>query len=499
MFSCKLISEKTSPKKVRGFSLVEILGAVSVLAVLASIAFISVKDSVQAGQRAAAQRELQALNTSLQNFKSAGGVIPETTDPDIALSSMKEGVGVAGSHFIPTITDPPASIQIAGETLDLEYDPEEGFKYGKDNGGGFSSGGQEASGIAGASYPFDISNPSAVAAAIEELRGIHAEDPRAEEYLLAFKDAAKLGYLSFNDIDNLSNIYALPAESSFFGPPPLARRLPADIFAMRIDAYNSLLAQGTPEERATAAQKLRNDFGAMFWQQFSLTATGIFYSPAENMKGADWSKVNLTGTSWLSGGTSGIILKDVQGLSLQQFGPTNINTVGLKGINMTGYDTTGRTWHRAVLDQPVGFTGEQLNNLASISQLRLYNTGVSGYNPAEKNLSGFVFNNVTGINMASLQNAQLSGASFHAVDMTGFSAAGKNMNNVKMVNAIISADQLAAATSLQNMDLRGTGVTESALRNAGYNGSLSGTLFGPKPAAFSSSPWGGGNALNSPY
>jgi len=480
--------------------LVEILGAVSVLVVLATIAFVSVKDSVQAGQRAAAQRELQALNTSLQNFKSAGGVIPETTDPDIVLSAMKEGVGVAGSQFIPTVTDPPANIQIAGETLDLEYDPDEGFKYGKEGGGGLSSGGQDVSGIPGVSYPFDISNPAAVAAAIDELRSLHSEDPKKEEYLLALKDAAKLGYLSLADIDNLSNIYALPVENSFFSTPPLARRLPADIFSMRIDGYNALLDKGTPEERAAAAQRLQSDFSSMFWQQFYFLATGVFYSPAESMKGADWSKVNLSGTNWLSGGTSGFILQDVQGLSMQQFGATNINTVGFKGINMTGYNTTGRTWHRAVLDQPVGFTGDQLNNLTAVTQLRLYNTNVSGYNPAGKNLAGFVFNNVTGLNMTALQSAQLNWASLHAVDMTGFSATGKNMDNVKMVNATISANQLASAASLRNMDLRGTGVTESALRGAGYSGSLSGTLFGPTPAAFSSDPWGkSSNVLNYPY
>lgn len=502
-----------SRKKVSGFSLVEILGAVAVLATLASIAFISVKDSVQAGQKAAAQRQLQALNTSLQNFKSVGGVVPETTNPDAVLAAMGAGVGVAGSEFIPTISDPPSSLQIAGESFNLGYDPEGGFTYGKADGNGLAQGGQSISGIGGTTpaYPFDISDSSAVAAALDTLREMNLEDPEAEEYLAAFKDAAKLGYLSLDDIDGLSNIYALPAENSFFGAPPLATRLPADIFSMRIDGYNALLTQGTPAERDAAAQMLRNDFNSMYWRQFSLPASGIFYYPAESMRGADWSQVDLTGSNGLlSGGSSGIILKDVQGLNLQQFGTTDISTVGFKGINMTGYDTTGRNWHRVVLDQPVGFTGEQLNNLAAVTQLRLYNTDVSGYNPAGKNLSGFVFNNVTGLNMGALQSAQLSGASFHAVDMTGFSASGKNMDNVKMVNAVISASQLAAASSLQNMDLRGTGVTESSLREAGYSGSLSGTQFGltptsgltagGEPAAFSSNPWVGvGNVSNFAY
>lgn len=94
--------------------------------------------------------------------------------------------------------------------------------------------------------------------------------------------------------------------------------------------------------------------------------------------------------------------------------------------------------------------------------------------------------------------------------MTGFSTGGENTDNVKMVNATILANQLALASSLRNMDLRGTGVTESDLRAAGYRESISGTLFDPtptsgttwggEPAAFSSDPWGNhGNKLNFPY
>ena len=53
--------------------MVEILGASAIMITLAALALISVKDTLTAGQRSSAQRELQVLNTSLANFKSAGG------------------------------------------------------------------------------------------------------------------------------------------------------------------------------------------------------------------------------------------------------------------------------------------------------------------------------------------------------------------------------------------------------------------------------------------
>lgn len=59
----------------KGFSLVEILGAIAVVSTLAAVSVVSIKDTVQAGQKAGAQKELQHLNGALQNFRSAGGVM----------------------------------------------------------------------------------------------------------------------------------------------------------------------------------------------------------------------------------------------------------------------------------------------------------------------------------------------------------------------------------------------------------------------------------------
>jgi len=73
------------------FTLTEVLVAVSITAVIATLAIISSRDSILAGQRSAVQRELQALNTALINYKAAGGSIaPESaTTDEIALLSKE--------------------------------------------------------------------------------------------------------------------------------------------------------------------------------------------------------------------------------------------------------------------------------------------------------------------------------------------------------------------------------------------------------------------------
>lgn len=136
--------------------MVEILGAVAVVATIATVSVISVKDSVQAVQKASAQREVQTLNSALQSFKSAGGVIGETATVDEALQAIKDGVDLAGSEYAPLLAnEPQMEVNIAGETFDLAYDPEDGFSYVNGTGAGIGLGGGElgtASSGAGAGY-----------------------------------------------------------------------------------------------------------------------------------------------------------------------------------------------------------------------------------------------------------------------------------------------------------------------------------------------------------
>jgi type II secretory pathway pseudopilin PulG len=100
----------------RAFSLVEVLGAVAVLATLAAVSIVSIKDTVQAGQKASAQREIQALNAALQSFKSAGGVIPANATVDEVVQALKVGTDLAGRGYAPLTNDPSGEVQIAGAT-----------------------------------------------------------------------------------------------------------------------------------------------------------------------------------------------------------------------------------------------------------------------------------------------------------------------------------------------------------------------------------------------
>jgi len=86
--------------------LVEILGAVAVLATVATVSVISVKDSVQAGQKASAQKEIQNLNAALESFKSAGGVIPENATAAEAIGALQRGVDLSGSEYVPLVSVP---------------------------------------------------------------------------------------------------------------------------------------------------------------------------------------------------------------------------------------------------------------------------------------------------------------------------------------------------------------------------------------------------------
>jgi type II secretory pathway pseudopilin PulG len=126
----------------RAFSLVEILGAVAVTLTLATVSVVSIKDAVSAGQKAAAQRELQTLNTSLQNFLSAGGTIRPGANIVQALEDLQTGIELSGSEFSPLSDSPPMTLSIAGEAYDLTYDPEAGFGYVSASGEGLGLSGQ---------------------------------------------------------------------------------------------------------------------------------------------------------------------------------------------------------------------------------------------------------------------------------------------------------------------------------------------------------------------
>jgi type II secretory pathway pseudopilin PulG len=136
LVSLTLYMDTTSAnKKSLAFTMMEVLGATAVLATLATVSIVSIKGTVQAGQRSAVQRELQTLNTALQNFKSAGGVLSNDLNALDAVLELQKGTELAGGDFMPLASDPPEmNLFVAGEPFELQYDPEAGFTYLGENG-----------------------------------------------------------------------------------------------------------------------------------------------------------------------------------------------------------------------------------------------------------------------------------------------------------------------------------------------------------------------------
>jgi len=110
------------------------------------------------------QRELQQLNTALNNYEAAGGVIPDTADTNVqdALDALKDGVDLASTagDFTPLVTDPSLSVALDGESYNLDYTPGDGFSYVPSSGTGDSITGGGALGNPAGTYPFDITDPA---------------------------------------------------------------------------------------------------------------------------------------------------------------------------------------------------------------------------------------------------------------------------------------------------------------------------------------------------
>jgi len=181
----------------KGFSLLELLGAVTVTMAVASVVIISVRDTTLAGQRSAVQRELQALNTALHNYKSAGGIIPADLGPQDILALLRRGVKMEDSDYSPLVTDPELTKRIGNTDYDLRYSDDSGFSYVPEGEGPeFVQAGQEVGSLPEEGYAFDPSNVEEAQAALEYLQGLNPEDPEYGSLLEALNAAYAMGVLT---------------------------------------------------------------------------------------------------------------------------------------------------------------------------------------------------------------------------------------------------------------------------------------------------------------
>ena len=237
----------------RAFTILETTGAVALILTLATISLLSVKDTITAGQRSAALSEIQNLNTAWNNYKNAGGTLNSNGVEDV-IGALKTPLSITGgTDYTAYNGDPERQVTVGSETFALAYDPNAGFSYISGVGDALSfDGGLGASGD-GDGYPFDITDPVALAQAVEDFNALAFDDPARQAYLDAFNAARSLGTVPAADLTAMDAALADSGAvkvGSEWVDPPFDYRDPADL-ADGIAALESL--RGTPEYIASLA------------------------------------------------------------------------------------------------------------------------------------------------------------------------------------------------------------------------------------------------------
>ena len=500
-------------KSCRAFSLMEVLGITAVLAALAVVSIISVKDTVAAGQRSAMQRELQVLNGALQNYKSAGGAIPETASLDDALAALTQGVNLSGSDYVALPKDPEREFTVGGELYELNYNPEDGFSYANDAGDAVGFAGGQLAGAGGSAFPFDITDDAARRAALDSVR----DDPYSAAGLSNFealKAAAELGYLAPAEIAELADIYAQ-------SPSELAELLAVLDESSQINMVGQILGWsssflniyhlGAPSEFQSNSWRGQPEVTSLH-DVFSHLPAGGVGSILNNMRGAEelggFTLDNLSGlnlTGWNTGAIPGVPHTDaeVTEVFLADMGTNSLLNVAISEgyssvdelVSGWGFNSLAEltqemhVWYGPkVLPQPAlsfalfnlagsNVSADQLNAAGSLFGANL--SGVqtlAGFDTTGRDLQ-FVNFADSNISPAQLQAAgQITGVNLSRLNLLGMNTAGMSFLNVNLSGADISSAQLSAAQSLvganlSNLDLTGLITNGKPLNGVNFYGS----------------------------
>ena len=107
--------------KTGGFTLVELLAVVAIIAVLTAVVVNSIGNAIQASEQAAINRQVQVLNSAYQSYMAAGGApVANVTDVVAALQSNAELVSGITSPFI--LNAPPTTMPLSGVDQTLAFD-----------------------------------------------------------------------------------------------------------------------------------------------------------------------------------------------------------------------------------------------------------------------------------------------------------------------------------------------------------------------------------------
>lgn len=351
----------------RGFSLVEMLGVVACIAVLATVAMVSTKDAVTAGRTSALQRELQGLNTALVNFQSAGGMIPSNADVKAAVQSLIVGTQLDGGTFKPLTAEPQFYRPLQGTTYFLSYDPVSGFSYRASNpvAGGYAGAGSRDDSQA-APFVFDITSGSAFDTALPEFLSLSPDDPDFESYLRAFSTARQLGTLDPLALDELDSLmlsqgWAFDQVTSNYAPRMYMgmRSIPSEpliagpSFLEDTQEYTpgTLVPTWDNDEWAWVADALKTDERDYWWneinsayrqagpgaQTFSLSPEGEVLVRRFGVGNIDWTDIDTSGMS-LAGVDMGGSNLTVHHLNRAGY----INAIKAPGMDLSSLQTFGK-------------------------------------------------------------------------------------------------------------------------------------------------------------
>lgn len=434
----------------RAFSLVEILGGVAVVLTLGTVAVVGIKDTVAAGQRSASQQEIKQLNTSLNNYKSAGGVVPSGYQAGQVLDLLKEGVTVEGSdeRYTPLVNDPAMEISIAGDPYSLVYDDNTGFSYEPTSGEGLGiDGGTDGSGTPTPSYPFDIEDDTDTQAAMEAFAGLEYGDTQRQSYLDAFNAAKNMGYLSDEE---LAQLEALLSEDG----------LVLNVNGAWTDAPFDYTDAGEVLDALTSMNDISPEEYPAYLQALKAGAVanpGTATEVNTALVGEYVKAVNGAGT---------------QGISW----PTLILGISTPGALGTAYDPGSSYIHYPVIDDPEYYNDYQDTWVSAPPVIHFDST----YPLTGKNLSGINFlgstfqdtpmqaTNLTGAQLpASLATALLENANLSGQDLSNTNLTNTLLYGVDLTNVILPTD--LSNTPLVRANLSGKDLSSSLLPEVLYS------------------------------
>jgi uncharacterized protein YjbI with pentapeptide repeats len=481
------------------FSLIEVLGAVTVGATLATISYVSVKDGLQAGQRSAVQRELQALNNAWNNFKAAD-----------ALRALRSGQDLSGANFAQLTEDPPMTMEIGGETYSLAFDAESGFSYVPDNGGAAltGGGGEQTPQNSSEGFPFDITDPDAVARALAELEQMSPEDPRYWDYINGLKAAQDAGVLPEDTegrintvldgagLIKVGNQWHYP-DDLLFEVSNLPKSDPALVFYL--DSLNQAWSDGklSPDNIAALNPVLANQGAVPVRNQWLLSR-----APTEAQYLA-WLEPNI-GQFLSAWGQTGYgnsfdeLKRAIDDWSHYPGERTYEEYVAMYDGNTTkmyldffGYPNTGifainepttpTEWDQLTAD----LAGSELGTTPLWGQLRQSTWAVDapkGLDWAAISATGLNLTNMnfvgSNVSAETLAATNFTGSDVSGINLAGSNLSGKNLFGTNLTGTNLTTQELMQAydfrnADLANLDLTGFDFSKSGLVSAYLSGGMS--------------------------